>query len=93
MGKEKYEIPEPPPLVHGSTCPYDELECLYEAEARKRARKAPDTFGYGHRPLPHKRCGWWHVYLRHEPGGKKRRARTRREEWALRQALEGNGTD
>lgn len=77
-----------PELKAGSMCPVAELECLHKGDARKRARSAEDTHGFFHQALPHKSCGWWHVYLREQSGGTRtQRASRRRQHRELREKL------
>lgn len=89
--KGEYEIPEPRIHRHGEPCETDELPCLYEMEARKEARRAVSFQGSIHQPLPHRACGWWHVYVRMP---KRRSAADRkkdaREDFRIRRTLEGS---
>lgn len=89
--KEKYEIPEPKPLRHGDFCEASQLACLHEGEARKQARRVPSFQGNIHQALPHRQCGWWHVYVitpkRRSAAQQKKDAK---EDRKIREILEGS---
>lgn len=90
--KERYEVPAPRVYVHAETCESDLLPCLHEGEARKEARRTPSFQGNIHQALPHKACGWWHVYVK-EPRRRNalQRKKDAREDALLRRTLE-NGS-
>ena len=82
------EDPEPP--KYGEACVCGEI-CLYEAEARKRVKKAEPPPGGRYQALPCRRSTWWHVYLI-DPDLKDmtKTVRRKREAWEreLRRKLE-----
>lgn len=87
MGSPEKRPDEDPPKP-GDVCRTTELVCLHEGDARKRARKAEDSHGYFHQALPHKKCGWWHVYLKPKSRGTRTdRASYRKQHRILRERL------
>ncbi len=91
MGRRKrYEIPEPAePPAHRELCEPAQLPRLHEGEARKEARSIPSFQGNIHQALPHRVCGWWHIYvISPKRRSLAQRKKDAREDHALRVKIE-----
>lgn len=90
--KSEFEIPSNP--SHGELCEETLLPCLHEGEARKEAKRIPSFQGNIHQALPHRLCGWWHIYaITPKRRSLAERKKDAREERTLREKIERGFTD